>query len=111
MEAPPNAKHARGHHDAQEAPKLVDDSFRRVQNAFEQHNVKQDKKIQKLKDINAKNADLIGNCSKNIKEIHKCHGEILAKIDEAQEKIGDVLSKKRAKIFETFDEKINEMKE
>ena len=55
------------------------------------HDKEEAKKIQKLKDINAKNADLIGNCSKNIKEIHKCHGEILAKIDEAQEKIGDVL--------------------
>ena len=75
------------------------------------HDKEEAKKIQKLKDINAKNADLIGNCSKNIKEIHKCHGEILADIDKAQEKIGDVLSKKRAKIFETFDEKINEMKE
>jgi hypothetical protein len=48
-----------------------------------------------LKDINAKNSDLIGNCSKNIKDIHQNHGEILTKIDETQVKISDVLKKRR----------------
>lgn len=34
------------------------------------HDKEQSKQIQKLKDINAKNSDLIGNCSKQIKDIH-----------------------------------------
>ena len=75
------------------------------------HDKEESKKIQKLKDINEKNKDLIGDCSKNIVKIHKSHGEILQQIDVTQGKISEVLQKKRTKIFETFDEKINEMKE
>ena len=61
--------------------------------------------------MNAKNQELIGGCSKDIKEIHEDHTKLLAEIDKTQEKIGDVLKKRRNKIFETFDEKINEIKE
>lgn len=75
------------------------------------HDKEEAKKIQKLKDINAKNADLIGVCSKNIKDIHEHHGAINTEINQTQKRIGEVLEKRRNKIFETFDEKILEMKE
>jgi len=59
------------------------------------HDKEQSKEIQKLKDINAKNSDLIGNCSKHIKDIHQHHGDIITKIDETQGKISNVLKKRR----------------
>lgn len=75
------------------------------------HDKEEAKKIEKQKMINAKNADLIGVCSKNIKDIHQHNNDMNEEIELTQKKIGKVLVKRREKIFETFDEKIMEMKE
>ena len=46
------------------------------------HDKVQAKKIQRLKEINAKNTQLIGGCSKNIKDIHEHHTKINKEIDK-----------------------------
>lgn len=51
-----------------------------------------------------------GNCTKNIKDIHLQHEEILQEIDSAQGKISSYLKGKRDRILQTFDEKISEIK-
>lgn len=54
---------------------------------------------------------MFGNCSKNIKEIHSHHDEILKNIDEKQQEMAEALGKERGKILETFNEKIEEIQE
>lgn len=52
-----------------------------------------------------------GATGKSIKELHEAHAGLLNKIDFAQYCLGSSLNTERAKIWETLDQKITEIKE
>ena len=52
-----------------------------------------------------------GATGKSIKELHEAHNGLLGKIDFAQYCLGNSLNTERAKIWETLDQKIAEIKE
>ena len=52
-----------------------------------------------------------GNTSKNIKELHQSHGEMIEQIDHVQAKVIKFLKFNRFQILNAFDEQIGKVKE
>ncbi len=73
------------------------------------HDKEQAKKIERLKEIHKKNAEIMegqNGTGKNIKELHLHHGLLLDYIDSAYDKIQGFLSNKRAKVLKALDERM-----